>query len=73
VKRSPKCDACRKGGELRAVTIALSLEFDGPFRHRSYVYLCGDCRESIDTYDEMIGPTLAGSLCSMIRLMRKGR
>lgn len=68
-----KCDACRKVRTLCPVTIGFSLSFDGAWRMRAYLYLCAECHRSIDTFDEMIGPTMAESLCRMIRASRKNK
>lgn len=67
-----KCDACRRARALEAVTITFALSFDGHPRMKAYTYLCDECHRIANVYDEMIGPTLQGALCTAIRVMRKG-
>lgn len=67
-----KCDACGRARELQPVTVTFSPTFDGHPRLSEYVHLCDECRVVTDNYDEMIGPSLRGALCTAIRVMRKG-
>ena len=67
-----KCDACRRARELDSVTITFTPTFDGHPRLSEYIHLCDECRRITDNYDEMIGPSLRGALCTAIRVMRKG-
>ncbi len=68
-RRARECDACSRARNLDAVTITFAFSFDGTPRHRTYAYLCDDCRLELDKHDESLGPTLKGALCTFARAM----